>query len=173
MGVLICLAVLVIVCPGCYEPTLTDCQVSCAADDACAGDQVCDHGWCVDPSARDTCDEPVSADARPPEDGPPEVTTPDAAVPDAALDVALRVVIEGRGRVAIGPIGEVCESLEQTGADCTYQVPAATSIELLAVSVHHNWQFESWTTGACTDQGAQCSFQIDRQTLIGARFRAE
>src|SRR4051812_979289 len=102
--VLLVLAIL----SGCYEPSIRDCTVSCSGTDECAGGQVCgSQGYCV-------------------EEG---VTCTNSATDAGSSTVALRVQIDGSGKVEIVGAG----SCGAGGIrDCTINVPKG-AVEINAV----------------------------------------
>ncbi len=131
---------------GCYAPELTDCTVTCSGGDECAGDQVC------------------NSDGRCAGDG---VTCQGATLDAPTAMVALRVKVEGTGKVVLAGVGE-CES-----RDCTWQVPLAM-IRLDAQLIESDKPFEHWTTPNCGGAQAEllsCTITTTGPTTVGAKFR--
>jgi hypothetical protein len=155
---------------GCYEPTVSDCALTCAEEHDCAGGQVCADGWCVSPEAVGSCRLPAI-------DGGAE---PDAAAPrpdamTAPLDagvVQLHVLVQGRGKVVIDPLGEECVGTNNTPGDCAYELPPGTTQTLLPVQTHQNWPFAGWTTENCSGEPGACTLVIDDAVvLVSATFQ--
>ncbi|MDQ3298581.1 MAG: hypothetical protein M3619_18500 [Myxococcota bacterium] len=124
---------------ACYAPEVSDCTVTCTTSAAkCAADQVCgSDGYCAAPEVAGQCEG------------------------GGSTMVALRIVIEGGGRVTVKGIGE-CRS--DAGGDCTWQLEPARSIELSA-----NGDLAQWTSG-CSGSASTCLLAPTSATIVGARF---
>ena len=140
------LASVLAVLTGCYAPELTDCTVTCGAPDECAGAQVCNSaGLCA-----------------------AEGVTCAGAAPDAPTAmIALKVHVEGTGKVVVAGVGECNDD-----RDCTWQVPVAM-VRLDALEVDSDSPFEKWTTTNCgsAPQVPTCTFSPNAATTVGAKFR--
>jgi len=143
MGVVV--VALALVLAGCYEPTLRDCTVTCAAADPCASGQVCGgDGYCVgEVGAR--CTAPVDAHL-------------DAAGPTFAL----HVTVMGHGGVTVVG-GGTCTT------DCTYALPRDRDVSATEMGAG-NHQFQMWTTPNCAGQVPSCMFTLTGPQSLGARF---
>ncbi|MDB4952815.1 MAG: hypothetical protein JWO36_384 [Myxococcales bacterium] len=135
---------------GCYSPDARNCTVSCASAMECGNGQICGaDGFCAAPNVAGHCN----------------AANPDAAVPQA--NVALRITIQGQGRVSIAGIG-VCDSMDAS-RDCTLMVPPHVARMLAAVETEQN--FVGWTTMNCANQGSICTLTPITATQVGARFK--
>jgi len=140
---------------ACYSPELPECVHACATPSDCAPDQTCGSDrLCASPDIAGHCDQ-LAADAattpRPDARDDDDGGQPDARVdarphPDAEEDVAiLRVDIEGRGKVKLGPpLGGDCHSDDEDGAVCARPVLSGTDITLTSED-GHGWSFVSYT----------------------------
>ena len=126
---------------GCYEPSLKDCTVSCAAATDCASGQVCAaNGFCAAEGA--SCAPPT-----------------DAAVPT----VTLHVVVMGHGSVQVAG-GGTCTS------DCMYKFSPGAAITATAVE-DNNHNFDMWTTPNCMGKSQVCMFTLTAAQNLGAKFQ--
>ena len=170
---------LVVTLAACYRPDARDCTVSCAGADDCVDGQVCGaDGWCAAPGVAGSCgDEPGDDAAVPSHDAPEsrEDAAPDAEVPDAAPPDApgaeLRVVVSGRGKVVIEPLGVECEGMTGIPGDCTFPASPGLEVTLLPVDTHPQDTFAGWTTANCQDSPGACVLDVGAPvTLVGASF---
>ena len=162
---------------GCYAPDVRDCTVTCSSPGDCAGDQVCgSDGYCAAPAIAGRCDE-----ARDAPEGDPDADVVDAGIadarPDARPDAAtrLRIVIGGRGKVAVSPLGVECVAVDNGGADCVFNTAPGADLDLLASEVHQHWMWDRWTSG-CSGSDPLCAISTTTgggATLVGARFVRE
>lgn len=136
---------------ACYSPDTRNCTVSCASAVECGNGQVCGaDGFCAEPSLAGHCN---------------------AASPDAGAretNVALRITIQGRGRVTIQGVG-VCDTSQTNHGDCTLMVPPRVARTLAAVATNND--FVGWTTSNCSTQGVTCTLTPVAATQVGARFQ--
>lgn len=135
---------------GCYDPTLTDCKVTCAANTDCAGDQTCGSGGlCVGPGVSTCAGEQPDA-------GP------------AATTVMLHVMVDGKGSVQVdsNPL-MVCGAFGN-GGDCMFGVKTQTAHHLVA-SPQANRAFAMWT-GACAGSDTTCTVTPTMAVTVGAKF---
>jgi len=151
---------------GCYQPTLRDCTVTCAAADDCAGDQICGpDGYCALPEVAGSCgdggelDAAADADPTAPDADP---SRPDAAIPDAGTApdasgplVLLKVRIIGTGRVVSDALDISCD------VSCNYNLPMGTVVTLSPVVTDQASQFSSWTQ-ACAGQTPDCTLTLNQ-----------
>jgi hypothetical protein len=177
VGVLIRAAALAaLAVAGCYRPEVADCTVTCGAPGDCAGGQVCADGWCVASAelaascAARPDGPPAEDDARPIDasvlDGPP----PDAPPPDASLHV-LHVIVQGRGKVVVSPLGVECVGSNGAPGDCEWSVEPGSEQTLLPVDTHPADSFAGWSTANCSAEPAACVLAMDAAvTLVGATF---
>jgi hypothetical protein len=151
---------------ACYRPDTRSCTVTCADPGDCAGGQTCSDGWCVAPEAAGTCAAPADADPGRP-DGPPGAI-------DAGADAApatLHVVVQGRGKVVVDPLGVECLGTQGTPGDCLFPVGAGTTQTLLPVETNPNSPFVGWTTANCLAEPGACTLDMDGDVvLVGASF---
>jgi hypothetical protein len=154
---------------GCYRPELQDCTVSCAAPGDCASGQVCADGWCTAPDA--VCGAP--ADARLIDATPADAALVDGAPIDAEPPGAeLHVVVDGRGKVVIDPLGEECIGTNSVPGDCTYPLEPGSVQTLLPVETSPAADFDAWTTANCENESGACIVTVEAPvTLVGARFQ--
>ena len=132
---------------ACYDPTLSDCKVTCTADTSCAGDQVCGSGgFCVGTGAP-TCT------GEQPDAGP------------APTMVVLHVTVMGKGSVEVdaNPL-----MLCGTAGDCTFAVKAHTA-HMLVASPQVNRTFAMWS-GACAGSASTCTLTPSMAVTVGAKF---
>lgn len=163
------LALVVLSWAGCYQPEVRDCTVSCAAPGDCASGQVCADGWCTAPANAGTCGAPP-IDAEPQGSDAPDGVPPDAEPPDAAAAV-LHVVVQGRGKVVIDPLGVECVGAQGTPGDCTFPVTPGSMQTLLPLQTHPQSPFAAWTTDNCSAQAEACVLTMEPPgVLVGARF---
>lgn len=155
---------------GCYRPEARDCTVSCAGAGQCLDGQVCGaDGWCASPEVAGTCDE-RDDDASVHDASLADASRADAPPPDAA-GAELRVVVSGRGKVIIEPLGEECEGLQGTPGDCTFPAAPGTEVTLLPADTHPQDSFAGWTTANCEGSPGECVVTIIAPvTLVGASF---
>jgi hypothetical protein len=128
---------------------------------------VCDDGWCVAPAAAGTCGG----------GGDDGGSVPDAEVPsiDATPDAAatqLHVVVEGRGKVVVNPLGVECVGTQAIPGDCFFPAPADSQQTLLPVETSPGAPFTGWTTANCAGSNGECTVTIDAAiVLVGAGFQ--
>ena len=171
---------------GCYQPTLRDCTVSCRGADECASGQVCgSDGWCAAPDVAGTCGlvvDGAAADAArtdgPLVDGPlVDGARLDARGPDARADArpvdapgaVLHVLISGKGKVSVDPLGVACTA---PPGDCTYGASSGDDVTLTATATDGGHHFVDWSTANCQGMGASCTVTITAPTTtVGATFQ--
>ncbi len=94
----------------------------------------------------------------------------DAAGPDAGA-FTLHVVVQGRGKVVIEPLGVECIGTQGTPGDCVFDAPVNSVQTLLPVQTHSQTQFTGWTTDNCSAEPAACTLTMDQPVvLVGAAF---
>lgn len=134
---------------ACYSPDLADCTVSCSADTDCGGDQVCGADrLCAAPDIAGQC-----ADNMP------------------AVQVQLKVIVEGRGRVQLGT-SRTCGKLDADRDDCIWQVTRSAPLVLSATPTT-DYRFDHWTTDNCKDQPPSCTLTIAAPATVGVKFKAK
>ena len=107
-------ALVLLACAACYDPTLRDCTVACSGSGDCATGQSCRAGFCV------ATDDP----------GP-------ACGSDLGAVASLHVMVMGPGQVTVDATW-TCTS------DCMYEVAAGVPHELAATAVGgHKFQMWS------------------------------
>lgn len=152
---------------GCYDPTLKDCTVSCAADTDCAHGQTCAAGgWCA--AEGETCTAqmlPIDAPVTKPIDAPP--VTPDGPTPNAQL----RVTVKNVGSVVVSGVGTCTNASQNQMMTCTYGVFSGTSITATATVTAGGHQFDKWMDPICKSQDASCMFTALPLTAIEADFK--
>jgi hypothetical protein len=133
---------------GCYAPDVVDCTVTCTEPTDCADGQACTaNGFCATEGA--TCmGEGVTADG-------------------GVTAIALRVQIEGDGRVFVMGVGE-CSRAMNNGV-CTWQVqPRALRFQ---ATPGNDREFDKWTTMNCAGQSSTCTFTPSAATTVGVKFK--
>ena len=141
---------------GCYSPELPECVHACATPNDCSPSQTCGSDrLCASPEVAGHCDQldqpdgpTAHVDARDDDDddggGRPDARVDARPHPDAEDVAILRIDVEGRGKVKIGPpIGGDCHSSDGSGAVCSHPVAAGTDITLTAED-GHGWEFVSF-----------------------------
>lgn len=140
---------------GCYSPDLPDCAVTCATDDDCAGDQVCnEQNRCA--AAGQTCNADT-IDA-----GPGETM-------DGSMQrmVTLKVMIMGKGKVSVTNVGE-CEVAMGPAPMCEWMVPAGR-YQITATKTDKD--FDKWASILCANQGPTCNTDILLGGTVIAKFK--
>jgi len=151
---------------GCYGPEVRDCTVSCASASDCATGQTCgEDGWCAAPDVAGSCAARTDApDARP----------VDAAIDGAASDAGvaqLHVIVAGRGKVVVDPLGVECIGYAGVPGDCLFDVSPGATEMLLPVETTPSSAFAGWTTDNCAEAASSCTVTMEPPvTLVGARF---
>lgn len=161
-----------LVAPGCYEPQLRDCVVSCTGPADCAPGQVCgSDGMCAAPEVAGSCAGIVAAtdagstDARP--DARADARVIDAPPPiDAVPQLALQVEITQSGRVMLEGTSLSCTS---SSAPCTFNVPIGATLVLRAIP-GQGYAFDRWLSSACNGAGALCTIAPTSATSVHAKF---
>jgi hypothetical protein len=151
MGVLARSAILCALA-ACYQPDIRDCTLACGSAADCAADQVCGADkMCASPAVAGTCSERLDADAG-----------VDAELPldaPAGTLVDIHVVIDGAGKVSIGPM--ICMSMSvgmgSDAGDCTLQAPLGMPVMAMAMGMGGD-MFDRWTSVVCGLQGPTCTF---------------
>ena len=135
---------------GCYTPDTRDCTVACSQATDCVHGQSCSsQGFCTSPGV--------------------QCASPDAT-PVAMTQVALHVMIDGKGRVTVDSVG-TCASDNPTHGDCTYHVPSRVTRSLVAAPLDEG-DFAGWTTSACSGQDATCTLvPVSATTEVKAKFK--
>ena len=147
---------------GCYDPTLRDCTVSCAAAGDCAAGQVCGaDGMCAAPGVAGHC--AIAADSG--TDAPGDA----AAAPDAPPRLRLTVMVMGKGSVVLD-IGATCSSEDPQHGNCSYDIVPGIAITAQATAIQLDQLFARWTSQTCSGEPASCTFTPDVATTISARF---
>ena len=173
----------IIALAGCYEPSLRDCAVPCAAIHDCVDGQTCSAGMCAGPGV--TCvAQSADSDAAlaSPQDAAPSPADAPAAIHDAPAPPAdgaeqdtLRVVIAGTGEVVVDGVGTCTSSDNNQGdaqaGDCTYHVPAGQPVTARAQPTDNGHPFDKWTDPICKNQPATCVFSPLPLTTIAAKFK--
>lgn len=165
---------------GCYSPDLPDCVTACAMPADCAPDQTCgaDH-LCASPDLAGHCAElghdassSPRPDAREDEDQPDARPRPDARTPDAEDIAILRIDIDGRGKVKLGPpLGGDCHSDDAGGATCARPVASGTDITL-TIEDGHGWSFDH-VTGCSPTTAPTCVVTVGPGTTTVAAVFVE
>lgn len=132
---------------GCYSPDLPECVHACATPNDCSPEQTCGSDrLCASPEIAGHCDQ-LEADAattpRPDadDDGGPDARVDARPQPDAEDVAILRIDIDGRGKVKLGPpLGGDCHSDDGSGAVCARPVASGTDITL-TIEDGHGWHF--------------------------------
>jgi hypothetical protein len=147
MGVLRSLAAAALLAPvACYEPELASCAVRCTSSADCAPGQSCSvAGLCAAP---DLACSPAGGDAAI-ADAPGN-----GQQPDAGPRVQLRVRVSDSGRVHVDGVG-LCDSEGWQDGDCRFGVVPGVPLTLRAIP-HAGYQFDQWTSTACSMAGATC-----------------
>jgi hypothetical protein len=163
--------VLLAAAAGCYQPSARDCTVSCQGAGDCLGGQVCGaDGWCAAPGVAGTCGS-IDHDAATGSDAEPDAVPADAAPPDAA-SASLHLVVSGRGKVIVEPLGVECVSTNGNPGDCTFPASPGTEVTLLPTDTHPQDTFAAWTTANCEAETGACVITIEAPvTLVGASFQ--
>jgi hypothetical protein len=149
---------------ACYQPEVRDCTVTCAHAGDCADGQVCGRdGYCAAPAVAGTCgfvvDAATSADA-----------SPSDAPPSDAGTAQLHVIVQGRGKVSVDPLGMECTGTNTADGDCMFDVPSGASEMLTPVQTNPQSSFVDWTTANCAGMTA-CTVTVDPPvTLVTAMF---
>ena len=150
MGVLIervAIATAVAGIAGCYSPDLPECVHACATPNDCSPGQTCGSDrLCASPEIAGHCDQLDQPDGPAPRPDARDGDHPDARPAPDAEDVSiLRIDIEGRGKVKLGPpLGGDCHSDDASGAVCARPVASGTDITL-TIEDGHGWSFVSFT----------------------------
>ncbi len=166
--------------PGCYQPSIGDCQYTCTASSVCPAGLACQAGVCRVPGAIggcdgdtdaaadavDTSDANVDASLDTPIDA--SVDTPIDASVDTPIDtpidapmVSLTVAVVGRG-VVTGPPGLTC------AGTCRIDVAPGATITL-AASLPAGTRGVTFT--GCQPDGPQgCSLTVSADTTVTADF---
>lgn len=157
---------------ACYRPDARDCTVACDDPGDCLDGQVCGaSGWCATPDVSckvgdDAAPDPIDGapdDARA-VDGPP---APDGPPPDAA-GAELRVLVSGRGKVVVEPLGVECVGTTGAPGDCTFGVAPGTEVTLVPLQTHPNYPFAEWTTANCAGETGACTVTVDPPSVVVA-----
>ncbi|HEY4181557.1 MAG TPA: hypothetical protein VGM90_32140 [Kofleriaceae bacterium] len=140
---------------GCYAPDLPDCAVTCAKNDDCSGDQVCnDQGRCA--AAGQSCNaETVDGGTG---------ATDDAG--SAARMVMLEVDIMGEGKVTVTNVGN-CTAPAMLS--CKWMVPAGR-YQITATPTKPDKPFEKWVSVLCAGQAATCNTDVVLAGSVVAKF---
>jgi hypothetical protein len=158
---------------ACYRPDARDCTVSCSGADECIDGQVCGaDGWCAAPDVAGTCGDEPGDDAAVADAPvlPDDAALPDAAPPDAA-GAELHVVVSGRGKVIIEPLGVECAGMQGAPGDCTFPAAPDLEVTLLPTDTHPQDTFAGWTTANCEASPGACVLTVTAPvTLVGASF---
>ncbi|HSK05133.1 MAG TPA: hypothetical protein VK932_27980 [Kofleriaceae bacterium] len=147
MGVLRSLAAAALLAPvACYEPELASCAVRCTSSADCAPGQTCGAGGLC--AAPDLACSPAGGDAA-------IGDAPGAGQqPDAGARVQLRVRVSDHGRVHVDGVG-LCDSEGWQDGDCRFGVVPGVPLTLRAIP-HAGYQFDQWTSTACSAAGPTC-----------------
>lgn len=179
-------ALVVLACASCYRPELRDCTVSCTAATDCAAGQVCSQNWCTAPQLAGTCgsDGPVDPDGFVDPDGPPgpdstvhtdgspdaEPDAPPPPPPDASTgpdaSALLNLLVHGRGRVTVQPIGVQCDGRHNQTVQCPFTVMPNAFLSLSAIETHPSSDFQFWSL-SCSGSGA-CNVTMN-QPVVSVR----
>ncbi len=135
---------------GCYDPTLAECKVTCAADGDCAGDQTCGSGGLCVGAGVSTCA------AEQPDAGPAPTT------------VMLHVMVEGKGSVQVDASPLMICGAFGNGGDCMFGVKTQMAHHLVA-SPQGNRMFSMWN-GACAGSDPTCTLTPTMAVAVGAKF---
>jgi hypothetical protein len=152
---------------GCFEPAERDGAV------ACSGDGDCPPGFtCHDPDWRCYREPPSPSFDGLPIDAPIDADVDADPVPDGDPSLAhLRIVVNGRGRVVVEPLGVSCDGTNTTPGDCQFSAAPNTEVNLLPVQLHPASPFRGWTTTNCSAFEGACTLTLPQTTtLVGARF---
>lgn len=141
--------VMLVLIAGCYAPDISDCVVTCTADNECAGDQVCTpQGLCA--GAVSACEGNAAVDG---------------SIPRM---IELRVAVMGEGKVAIAGGPECQPGSGPMGDTCTLSVPAGP---LVIEAIVDEKPFDKWTSVVCAGQSARCEVTLQLDASVSAKFR--
>jgi hypothetical protein len=171
--------VVVVALAGCYQPEVRDCTIACSFATDCADGQKCgSDGWCAAPPVAGTCDERrENPDAMPIDAEPPieiDASAPDAQ-PDAMPDVVVKltVIVEGRGKVRISPLGEDCIGMNNTSVECGPFLLGFESVQhLVPLQEGGGSEWVGWTTDNCSAFPNECTLTLTAaETLVVGKFQ--
>ena len=171
--------VAVVALAGCYQPEVRDCTIACSfATDCVDGQQCGSDGWCAAPDVAGSCDErrdapdAMRADAEPPIEI--DASVPDAADPDGMPDVVvkLKLIVEGRGKVTVSPLGEDCYGVNNGSMTCEYMLGFGSTQHMVPLEEGGGSQWVGWTTSNCSAQVGECTLMFTAaETLVVAKFQ--